>query len=87
MMDKKMLVLYGNALMYLYLFYVIGFVENERKKVVIQLKDQKALRMKHNVLVRTFEKAFNKLTAEEQEEIIEYANMEITFAELTSKID
>lgn len=84
---KKLLVGSANAFGYLYLLYVIGYVEQERKKLAKEVDANKSLRIKHKALVRTFEDAFNRLSGEDQQKVMELANVEMIFAQITNKID
>lgn len=84
---KKILVVSANAFGYLYLLYVIGYVEQERKKLAKEVSANKVLRIKHRALVRTFENAFNRLSEEDQQKVMEAANVEMVFAKIIRNID
>ena len=84
---KRLIALSANVSGILYLLYVIGYTEQERKKLEKDAKAYKALRVKHKALVRTFEVAFKHLSSEDRRKVMEFANVEMTFAQMTAQLD
>ena len=83
---KKILARTATTSAFIFVLYVLGDTENKRKSLVSEAAAAKRLRVKNQTLIRSFEDAFDRLSEEDQREVLENAKFEMEFAKIVLKV-
>lgn len=81
---KKLIAKSAHVSLILFMLYVLGDTENKRKSLV---NEAAKLRVKNAALARIVEDAFDRLSEEEQRNVVENAGFEMKFAKILLKED
>lgn len=84
---KKLIAKSAHVSLILFMLYVLGDTENKRKSLANEAAAAEKLRVKNAALARIVEDAFDRLSEEEQRNVVENAGFEMKFAKILLKED
>ena len=84
---KKILARTATTSAFIFVLYVLGDTENKRKALVKEAEAANRLRVKNKVLAEVFGDAFDLLSEEDAQKVMEKADIEMKFAKIILKED